>query len=60
MFHLETHDHATINKAAIDELVRCNVVKKGDQVIITKGDLSGVQGGTNAMKIVNVGEGMLA
>jgi len=60
MFYLETHDHAAINKAAIDELVTCNIVKKGDQVIITKGDLTGVKGGTNAMKIVNVGEGLVA
>ena len=30
-------------------------VKKGDFVIITKGDLMGTSGGTNALKIVEVG-----
>ena len=49
-------DHATINKEAIDELVRRGAVRDGDLVIITKGDLMGVHGGTNAMKIIKVGE----
>lgn len=49
-------DHATANKRAIDELKRRKLVKDGDLVIITKGDLMGVLGGTNAMKIVRVGE----
>ena len=31
-------------------------VRDGDLVIITKGDLAGVHGGTNAMKIIRVGE----
>jgi pyruvate kinase len=31
-------------------------VKDGDLVIITKGDLMGVMGGTNSMKIVCVGQ----
>ena len=31
-------------------------VKKGDLVIITKGDLMGTSGGTNALKIVEVGK----
>ena len=31
-------------------------VKKGDLVIITKGDLMGTSGGTNALKIVKVGK----
>ena len=41
---------------AIDELVRRGAVRDGDLVIITKGDLMGVLGGTNAMKIVRVGQ----
>jgi pyruvate kinase len=32
------------------------VVTEGDLVIITKGDLMGTGGGTNAMKIVKVGD----
>jgi len=31
-------------------------VRDDDLVIITKGDLNGVSGGTNVMKIVRVGE----
>ncbi len=49
-------DHASANRAAIDELKRLGVVEDGDLVIITKGDLAGVHGGTNAMKVLRVGE----
>jgi pyruvate kinase len=55
-FDVTTPDHATVNKEAIDELVRRGAVRDGDLVIITKGDLMGVHGGTNAMKIICVGE----
>lgn len=55
-FDVTTPDHATVNKEAIDELVRRGAVRDGDMVIITKGDLMGVHGGTNAMKIITVGE----
>jgi pyruvate kinase len=55
-FDVTTPDHATVNKEAIDELMRRGAVRDGDLVIITKGDLMGVHGGTNAMKIIRVGE----
>jgi len=55
-FEETTKDHAVLNKEAIDELLRRGAVREGDLVIITKGDLTGVMGGTNAMKIVRVGE----
>lgn len=55
-FDVKTTDHAQVNKEAIDELLRRGAVRDGDLVIITKGDLMGVLGGTNAMKIVKVGE----
>jgi pyruvate kinase len=55
-FDTKTRDHATINREAVDELKRRGVVREGDLVIITKGDLMGMLGGTNAMKIVRVGE----
>ena len=55
-FDVTTTDHATVNREAIDELVRRGAVRDGDLVIITKGDLMGVHGGTNAMKIIRVGE----
>ena len=53
-FVVEHTDHAALNKEAIEELQRRGVVKEGDIVIITKGDLE-VQGSTSAMKIVKVG-----
>ena len=55
-FEVTTKDHAEINREAIDELLRRGAVRDGDLVILTKGDLMGVLGGTNAMKIVRVGE----
>jgi pyruvate kinase len=51
-----TVDHALLNREAVDELRRRGAVRDGDLVIITKGDLMGINGGTNAMKIVKVGE----
>lgn len=55
-FEVTTQDHKEINKEAVDELLRRGAVRDGDLVILTKGDLMGVMGGTNAMKIVRVGE----
>lgn len=54
-FDITKKDHATANKEIIDELKRRGVVREGDLVIITKGDLTGIMGGTNAMKIIRVG-----
>lgn len=54
-FTVEHDDHATLNKEAIEELRRRGVVRDGDIVIITKGDLE-VKGSTNALKLVRVGE----
>jgi pyruvate kinase len=56
LFAPNTTSHRRANLAAVDELVRLGAVGAGDLVIITKGDLRGVRGGTNAMKIVRVGE----
>jgi len=47
--------HAQVNRAAIAVLQDCNEVEENDLVILTKGDLIGVDGGTNAMKILSVG-----
>ncbi len=55
-FDVKTTDHAQVNLEAVDELVRRGAVRDGDLIIITKGDLMGVHGGTNAMKIVRVGD----
>lgn len=50
------HDHARANKQVIKLMEKQGAVKKGDLVIITKGDLMGTSGGTNALKIVEVGK----
>jgi pyruvate kinase len=53
-FRIASSDDAEIAHATLAELRRREVVKPGDMVIITKGDLSGAVGGTNAMKIAIV------
>ncbi|MBV8803239.1 MAG: pyruvate kinase, partial [Gammaproteobacteria bacterium] len=51
-----THiDRRVMNHAAVDELQKRGIIKEGDLVIITKGDLIGIHGRTNSMKIVTVG-----
>ncbi len=55
-FEQNSTNHAEVNRDAVDELLRRGAVREGDLVIITKGDLMGVLGGTNGMKIVRVGE----
>ncbi len=45
-----------VNQRAVDCLVKAGVVVDGDLVIITKGDYDNVHGGTNALKIVRVGD----
>ena len=55
-FDVTTTDHRQVNREAIDELMRRGAVRDGDLVIITKGDLMGVHGGTNAKKMIRVGE----
>lgn len=44
-----------INRAAVEWLKEAGLVEVGEQIIITRGDFS-VEGGTNTMKIVRVGE----
>ncbi|WP_017942863.1 MULTISPECIES: pyruvate kinase [unclassified Thioalkalivibrio] len=48
--------HESVNREAVNLLKAEGVVQDGGLVIITKGDLQGEHGGTNAMKIVRVGE----
>ena len=47
-------DH--VLRDAGEELKRQKVVKDGDFVICTKGEFSGITGGTNSLKIIRVGE----
>jgi pyruvate kinase len=45
-----------VNREVIEELLRHGTVHEGDLVLITKGDRCGVEGQTNIMKIMRVGE----
>jgi pyruvate kinase len=52
-----TPEPAVVNRDVVQHLQDIGIVAEGDLVIVTKGDLAGVRGGTNAMKIMRVGEG---
>ncbi len=54
----ERHDHAEVNRDVVRELRKWNLANNGDKFIITKGDLTGVKGGTNALKVIVVGQGL--
>ena len=46
------------NREIISILLERGYVTEGDRVIITKGDLQGMRGGTNNMKIIQVGKSL--
>ena len=50
LFEENAMAHPVIFKTMLSK----NLVEVGDLVIFTKGDLAGVSGGTNAMKILKV------
>jgi pyruvate kinase len=52
----ESQDPIEINREAVEELLRRGAVREGDLVVVTRGDVMGVNGGTNVMKILRVGE----
>ena len=56
IFSVTGSDHSTENlyRALFTRLLELQLVKKRDLVILTKGELSGVQGGTNSMQILKV------
>ncbi|MDH3768742.1 MAG: pyruvate kinase, partial [Gammaproteobacteria bacterium] len=41
-----------VGEYVLSQMVKMGIVEKGDRVIFTRGDLSGIAGGTNTMKIV--------
>ncbi|WP_022950607.1 pyruvate kinase [Leucothrix mucor] len=53
-------DPLVANRVVVDHLLAEKVVAEGDNVIVTKGDLMGRDGGTNQMKIIQVGNHKLA
>jgi pyruvate kinase len=53
---LQTGDSGAVLKQAEDLMVANGIVKKGDMIVVTWGEPMGQVGGTNALKIVRVGE----
>ncbi len=49
-------DHQAANLEAVSLMVKGGIVEHGDRVIITKGNLAGVGGGTSVMEIVRVSD----
>ncbi|MGZ5052913.1 MAG: pyruvate kinase [Methylobacter sp.] len=54
LFNHDLKDHAAVTKAILTELRRRNVASDGDTFIFTQGDLEGIPGGTNSLKVVTV------
>ncbi|MCI0510414.1 pyruvate kinase [Chromohalobacter marismortui] len=54
----DTQDLAPVefNRHAVDNLIALGIVKQGDHVILTRGDHMNAHGGTNTMKIIQVGD----
>lgn len=52
---LHAHPNKVMEDAA-ERLLAFGAVENGDIVIFTKGDFTGIAGGTNAMKILRIGE----
>lgn len=55
-FDSAAEHHYEVNKEIVAVLREEGTVVEGDLIIITKGDLVGVHGGTNTMKILTIGE----
>jgi pyruvate kinase len=56
-YHLSQNgSREVVLKQAEDLLVQKGIVRKGDMIVVTSGDPMGQMGGTNALKIVKVGE----
>ena len=56
-YHLtQSGDSAQVLRQAEDLMVAKGIVKKGDMIVVTWGEPMGQVGGTNALKIVRVGE----
>ena len=54
------HDHAILNRAIVEQFLQRGLAEPEDRIILTKGDLTGASGGTNAMKIASVNEVLAA
>ncbi len=55
-FEKPNTDHVQVNIEALKVLKERGAVEDGDLVLLTKGDLMGKMGGTNVMKVIQVGD----
>ncbi len=53
-FDISDNDPNKLYPAIFDRLLELGLVGTGDQVLLTKGELTGVSGGTNSMQILRV------
>lgn len=53
-------DQASLNRAIAEEFLRRDLVKEDDLVILTRGALTGLIGGTNTLKISQIGDFLAA
>ncbi len=54
LFDVSSTNSTEVRQSIFDQLLERRLVDIGDQIILTKGDLSGVTGGTNSMQILRV------
>jgi len=54
LFDVTHESPLQLYQSIFDQLLSRGLVDVGDQIILTKGELSGVQGGTNSMQILRV------
>jgi pyruvate kinase len=53
-FDIPSTDPKLLYPAIFERLLELGLVETGDQVLLTKGELSGVSGGTNSLQILSV------
>jgi pyruvate kinase len=53
-FDVHPGDRTPLFQRIFDLLLDLRLVDEGDQIILTKGELTGVQGGTNSLQILKV------
>lgn len=54
-FDVTKTERTEVHRAAVNELENRGLVKNGDYVLLTRGDYMGVHGGSNTIKIIQVG-----
>ncbi|MCY1381134.1 Pyruvate kinase II [compost metagenome] len=53
------HTASEVSRAAVDALVERGLLTAGDWLVLTKGDSYNASGGTNGMKLLQVGQPIL-